>query len=363
MHAILASATNEIVFELVIPCVLIIRSSGGMNLTAERNAVVSASIAYDYIMGFGGSFADHIIPEKAHVISVSFLVDSLRKQRGGVAGNICYSLALLGESSYLVGAVGHDFDPYRAVFEALDIDLENVIQDDSKLTASAFMMADLKSNQIASFYPGPGNEAAAIDLTELGNRCRFGLVGPTDPEVMRLHTRQLGASGCKLIFDPAFQIIIFSDEDLREGIDAAWCVVGNDYEFAMIERKTGLTVANIAARKELVVVTYGEKGSDFIEQGKTIHIPPAPARQVVDPTGAGDAFRGGLLRGLLLDLPLEITGRMANLAAVYAVEQTGTQEHHYTFEEFVTRFDESFPDHTGAISSDLLSGSRQSRIS
>jgi len=331
-------------------------------LTAERNAVVSASIAYDYIMGFGGSFADHIIPEKAHVISVSFLVDSLRKQRGGVAGNICYTLALLGESSHLVGAVGHDFGPYRFAFDALGIDMENVIQDDSVLTASAFMMADLKSNQIASFYPGPGSRAAAIDLTELGNTCRFGLVGPTDPEVMRLHTRQLGSSSCKLIFDPAFQIIIFSADDLREGIDAAWCVVGNDYEFAMIERKTGLTVADIAAKKELVVVTYGENGSDFISGGKTTHVPAAPARQVIDPTGAGDAFRGGLLRGLALDLPIDITGRIANLAAVYAVEQTGTQEHHYTHDAFVTRFDESFPDYAGAISAALLMGSAHSTV-
>lgn len=311
-------------------------------------------------MGFGGSFADHIIPEKAHVISVSFLVDSLRKQRGGVAGNICYTLALLGESSHLVGAVGNDFGPYRAAFEDLGIGLDNVIQDEATLTASAFMMADLKSNQIASFYPGPGSQAGAIDLSDLGTSCRFGLVGPTDPEVMRLHVRQLGASSCKLIFDPAFQIIIFSADDLREGIDAAWCVVGNDYEFAMIERKTGLTVSDIAAQKELVVVTYGEKGSDFIVNGVTTHVPPAGARQVVDPTGAGDAFRGGMLRGLLLDLPPAITGRIANLAAVYAVEQTGTQEHRYSIEEFVERFDSSFPDFAGSISVALLQGAAQS---
>lgn len=331
-----------------------------MTLAIERNAVVSASIAFDYIMGFGGSFADHIIPEKAHVISVSFLVDSLRKQRGGVAGNICYTLALLGESSHLVGAVGSDFGPYRAAFESLGIGMDHVIQDDAMLTASAFMMADLKSNQIASFYPGPGSQTAAIDLTAVGNSCRFGLVGPTDPEVMRLHTRQLGASNCKLIFDPAFQIIIYSAEDLTEGIDAAWCVVGNDYEFAMIERKTGLTVAQIASMKELVVVTYGENGSDFIVDGKATRVPAAPARQVIDPTGAGDAFRGGLLRGLLLDLPIDVTGRIANLAAVYAVEQTGTQEHHYTRQEFVERFDSAFPDYAGSISPALLGSVFQS---
>lgn len=323
-------------------------------MAAERNAVVSASIAYDYIMGFGGSFADHIIPEKAHVISVSFLVDSLRKQRGGVAGNICYTLALLGESSHLVGAVGNDFGPYREAFDELGIGMDHVIQDDGTLTASAFMMADLKSNQIASFYPGPGGQTTSVDITDVGNTCQYGIVGPTDPEVMRQHARQLGASSCKLIFDPAFQIIILSAQDIRAGIDAAWCVVGNDYEFAMIERKTGLTVADIAAQKELVVVTYGESGSDFIVNGEKTHVPPAPARQVVDPTGAGDAFRGGLLRGLLLDLPVDVTGRIANLAAVYAVEQTGTQEHHYTREEFIERFDTAFPDYAGRITAAQL---------
>ncbi len=327
-------------------------------MATERNVVVSASIAYDYIMGFGGSFADHIIPEKAHVISVSFLVDSLRKQRGGVAGNICYTMALLGESSHLVGAVGNDFGPYRAAFDELGIGMDHVVQSDGMLTASAFMMADLKNNQIASFYPGPGSQTTSIDLAELGNRCRFGIVGPTDPEVMRLHVRQLGASSCKLIFDPAFQIIILSAEDIQEGIDAAWCVVGNDYEFAMMERKTGLTVADIAAQKELVVVTYGENGSDFILNGEKTHVPPALARQVVDPTGAGDAFRGGLLRGLLLDLPLDVTGRIANLAAVYAVEQTGTQEHHYTRDQFVERFDDAFPDYAGTITAAQLDNNR-----
>jgi adenosine kinase len=180
--------------------------------------------------------------------------------------------------------------------------------------------------------------------------------------VMRLHTRQLGASSCRLIFDPAFQIIHYTAEDLLEGIDAAWCVVGNDYEFAMIERKTGLTVADISSRKELVVVTYGEHGSDFIVDGVSTRVPAAPARRVVDPTGAGDAFRGGLLRGLLLDLPPEVTGRIANLAAVYAVEQTGTQEHTYTLDEFTQRFDRSFPDYAGAVAPFLLDEAVQQAI-
>src|SRR4051812_3950495 len=223
------------------------------NLEAGAPPVLfSASIAFDYIMSFGGSFADHIIPDKTHVISVSFLVDSLRKQRGGCAGNMAYSLALLGAPSYLVGAVGSDFGPYREAMDALGVDLSLVIEVEEQATASAFMMADRKDNHIASFFPGPSDLAATIDVTELGNRVAYALVGATGPKVMRIHAAQLGAASCKLIYDPAFQIIILSGEDLLAGIDASWGLIANDYEYAMIERKTGLTIDDLEKRVELL---------------------------------------------------------------------------------------------------------------
>lgn len=323
-------------------------------MTDQSNAgappvVISASIAFDYIMSFGGSFADHIIPDKTHVISVSFLVDSLRKQRGGCGGNVAYSLALLGTSSSLVGAVGHDFAPYREVMERLGIDLTSVIQDSEQATATAFMMADRKDNQINSFYPGPSDRAIEIDLTALGNRATFGLVGPTGPSVMCAHAAQLGAAGCRLIYDPAFQIIILSAEELVAGIDAAWALIGNDYEFAMIERKTGLTIDMLEQRVELLVVTYGDQGSELRRGGRRAKVPAAPAAVVRDPSGAGDAYRSGLLKGLLLELDVEVIGRMAGLAATYVVEQFGPQEHAYSAGEFIQRFDEVFPDFQGAI--------------
>lgn len=316
---------------------------------------VSASIAYDHIMAFGGSFGDHIIPEKTHVISVSFLVDSLRKQRGGVGGNVAYNLALLGEPSCLVGAVGGDFGPYAAVIEPMGVDLSHVLRFEDELTASAFMMADQKDNQIASFYPGPSDRATDIDVRALGDRVSYALVGATGPDTMRAHTRQFGTSGARLIYDPAFQIIILSGDDLVEGMSHAFCVIGNDYEFAMIERKTGLTVEQIADRVELVVVTFGEQGSELRRGGDVARVPAAPARVVKDPTGAGDAYRAGLVKGLMLDLPLEVTGRLAGLTAVHAVEQVGTQEHHYTPDEFVRRFDEAFPGYAGAIDAAAMS--------
>jgi len=313
------------------------------------SVVISASIAFDYIMAFGGSFADHIIPDKTHVISVSFLVDSLRKQRGGCAGNTAYSLALLGTSSTLIGAVGSDFAPYREAMDRLGVDLSALIEVDDQATASAFMMADRKDNQIASFFPGPSDLAATIDVTPFGDHARYGLVGPTGPDVMRIHAEQLGASACRLIYDPAFQIIILSGDDLTAGVDRSWGVIANDYEYAMMERKTGLNVDDLTQRVELLVVTYGEEGSELRMGGRRVRVPAAPADVVRDPTGAGDAYRAGLIKGLLLDLDLELVGRLAGLTATYVVEQVGTQEHAYSPDEFVQRFDRSFPDFAGSI--------------
>ncbi len=311
---------------------------------------VSGSIAYDHIMSFGGSFGDHIIPEKTHVISLSFLVDSLKKQRGGVAGNVCYSLALLGTPSLLIGAAGEDFDTYAETFEALGIDLTNVLRATDSLTASAFMMADQQDNHIASFFPGPASQATAIDALPIGNACRYAIVGATSPEVMTQHAAQFGASAARLIFDPAFQIILLTPEQLVAGMEQSWGIVSNDYEFAMIERKTGLSVRDIAERVELVVVTYGEKGSELISGGNSVRVPAAPVDQVVDPTGAGDAYRSGLVKGLLLGLDLQIAGRIAGLAAAYAVEALGTQAHEYSVPDFLERFDRSFPEFAGALS-------------
>jgi len=318
--------------------------------TGVPPVVISASIAFDYIMSFGGSFADHIIPDKTHVISVSFLVDTLRKQRGGCGGNMAYSLALLGTSSALVGAVGHDFAPYRETMEAMGVDLTSVIQVDDQATASAFMMADRKDNHIASFFPGPSDLAATIDLTGIGNKSAYALVGATGPSVMKIHAQQLGETSCKLIYDPAFQIIILSADDLVSGIDSSWGLIANDYEYAMIERKTGLTLDDLEKRVDLLVVTYGDQGSELRQVGKRVRVPSAPASIVKDPTGAGDAYRSGLIKGLLLGRDLEIVGRIAGLTATYVVEQVGTQEHSYTASEFIERFDTSFPDYAGSLS-------------
>lgn len=328
-------------------------------MTSSPQVIVSASIAYDHVMSFNGSFKDHILADKAHVLSVSFLLNSLKHQRGGVAGNMAYSMGLLGVPVALVGAVGPDFAPYRTVLDGLGIDLTHVPVIEDDLTSAAYMNADLAGNQIAAFYPGAGAFSKDIDVREIASGARYGIISAGDPVAMMDHAAQIAGSGAKLIFDPAQQIVILSGDDLKKGIDLASIAIGNDYEFGMIERKTGLTVDDIAAKVPLTVVTYGDRGSEIRTEGNSVLIPVAAPEQVVDPTGGGDAYRAGLVLGLLLEADLAVTGRLAALAATYAIERHGPQEHAYTPETFLARFDEVFPDYAGAVTTTQIEALRE----
>jgi adenosine kinase len=316
------------------------------------SVVLSASIAFDHIMTFPGSFGDHILPEKSTVLSVSFLVESLKRLRGGIAGNIAYNLALLGVRSALYGGVGMDFDTYRDVFEQLGIDLSNVVEVADELTASAFMMADLRDNQIAAFYPGASSISGDISIYEGATKAQFGLVGAAAPDAMRRHAKEIARAGCKLIYDPSQQIVTITAEDLNAGIADAWALVSNDYEYAMMERKIGRGADVLTSEVELLVITFGEEGSELRRGGKSVRIQAAKVEKVADPTGAGDAYRAGLIKGLLLTDDLEIVGKIGSIAAAYPIEHHGTQEHSYTPEEFVRRFEEAYPESTGALSPD-----------
>ena len=325
------------------------------------SVVISASIAFDHIMSFNGSFKDHILAEKAHVLSVSFLIDSLKKHRGGVGGNIAYSLGLLSEPSALMGTVGEDFAGYREELDRLGVDTSGVEAVDGELTATGFLNADLHGNQIVSFYPGAMWKSREIDVTEVANRAQYGIVGAGDPEGMMLHTRQMAASSAKLIFDPSQQIPILSGENLTEGIEAADIVVANDYEYSMIERKTGLSIDDIHQRVELTVITYGEQGSELRHGNEAVKIPIAPTRTITDPTGGGDAYRAGLMKGLLMGLDLDMVGRIAAQAATYPIENYGTQEHVYDVPAFIARFNESFPDYAGRLRAEDMQATAASR--
>jgi len=316
--------------------------------------IVSASIAYDHVMSFDGSFKDHILADKAHVLSVSFLLNSLKHQRGGVAGNMAYSMALLGVPVALVGAVGADFGPYRSVLANLGVDLSLVPEIADDLTSAAYMNADKAGNQIASFYPGAGGFSKEIDITDAAAKTTYGIISAGDPVAMMAHAEQIVRAGSKLVFDPAQQIVILSGEQLAHGLDIAEIAIGNDYEFGMIERKTELTIDDIARTTPMTVVTYGSQGSEIRVGGESVRIPVAPPTELVDPTGGGDAYRSGLMLGLLLGADLPVVGRIAALAATYAIERHGPQEHAYTRQEFVDRFDAVFPDFAGAVRVDDL---------
>lgn len=320
--------------------------------TCALTVLLSGSLAYDHIMVFPGHFEDHILPDKIHVLNVSFLVDSLDRLRGGVAGNIGYSLALLAAPCRIVATVGVDFDEYRAVLEELGVDTSgiHVIQDER--TASAFITTDRSDNQITGFYPGAMTKARNVAVADHLDGVNLGVISPTDPEAMIRHSRELAAARIPFLFDPGQQIIALSGSALDEGIASARMLIGNDYEFAMISEKTGKTRDELIRACQTVVVTYGELGSTIYDDRglREYRIPAARATKVVDPTGAGDGFRAGLIRGMLDGMPWDAAGRLASQAATFVVEVKGTQSHRYTLDEFVRRFSESFPEYADSVS-------------
>lgn len=311
--------------------------------------ILSGSLAFDYIMNFPGYFEDHILPDKIHVLNVSFLVDSMDRQRGGVSGNIAYSLGLLGENCRLVGTVGEDFDDYAAVLEQLNVDTSRVLRLEGEVTASAFITTDRSDNQITGFFPGAMGRAAEQSIVDHLDGVTFGVVSPTAPDAMERHVEELANAKIPYLYDPGQQIVSLSGSALQAGIRSAHILASNDYELAMIEDKTGWSREEIVERVPVVVVTKGELGSTIYERGNTWDIPPVQAGSLVDPTGAGDGFRAGLLTGYLNDLSWDIAGRVAATAATYVVEQKGTQEHRYSTGEFIERFSDAFPEHRSAV--------------
>lgn len=307
--------------------------------------LLSGSLAFDHIMIFPGYFEDHILPDKLHVLNVSFLVDSLEKFRGGVSGNIAYSLGLLGQPCKIVAPVGSDFDDYRQALSSAGVNTDAIWVIDDEVTASAFITTDRADNQITGFYPGAMGRAGEVGLDGHLEDVSIGVVSPTAPDAMRRHMRELTLSNTRFMFDPGQQIVALTPDALREGIDGAHILVGNDYEFAMIAEKTGLSQDQLIESCPIVAVTLGEMGSTIYQEGKAIDIPSARPHHVVDPTGAGDAYRAGLLAGILHDLPLAVSGRIGSVAASYVVEVKGTQSHAYTRDEFSRRFAETFPDY------------------
>ncbi|MCX6055568.1 MAG: carbohydrate kinase family protein [Chloroflexi bacterium] len=307
--------------------------------------VITGSIAFDYLMTFPGYFRKNILPDKLDKISLSFLVDKMTRQRGGIAPNIAYSLALLGERPLIFATAGEDFGEYRVWLESHGIDTRYTKVIDGKFTASFFVNTDLENNQIASFYTGAMADAASLSLKELKpGEADYVVISPNDPAAMKKYVEECVSLAIPYLFDPSQQIARNPHEDLHQGVKNAHAVFCNEYEFELLQKHTGIGAEDMEEYVKLLVVTRGEKGASIKAAGKEYQIPVVPANKIVDPTGVGDAFRGGFLRGYRLGLDLQTCGQMGALSATYCLEETGTQNHFYTPVEFVQRYRKNFDD-------------------
>ena len=306
--------------------------------------VVTGSLAYDYLMTFPGRFREHLLQDRMHRLTVSFLVDDMQRLRGGVAGNIAYSLALLGERPLLVATAGDDFGEYRTALESAGVDTAGVRLVPGKFTASCFINTDQDSNQLVAFYAGALAHAqlASLDPLKLGSSDLV-VVSPADPAAMEATVAGCLRAGVPYLFDPGKQTPRLEAEQIVRGMKTAAVVVGNDYEFGLMAQKTGQSEAALQAFAPVTVVTRGELGSSILVRGQApVEVPTAPIQALVDPTGAGDAYLAGLVFGVARKLPWPVVGRVAALTAAYAIEQRGCQEHHFTRPDFLARYTSAF---------------------
>jgi len=312
------------------------------------NIVVTGSIAFDYLMSFPGKFTEHFLPEHMSRVSLSFLVDSMDKRRGGCAPNIAYTLALLGERPRLMATAGQDFSDYRRWLESARVDTSLVREVDGKFTASFFCSTDVDSNQIASFYTGAMANAGELSFRDVPD-CGLAIISPNDPGAMLQYADECRTLGIPFIWDPGQQCARMSGDELRDGMTAATIVICNDYEFELIRQKTGLDEAAILARSGALVVTRGENGCSILERHQTTDVSAVPPHRIIDPTGVGDAFRGGFLKGMALGASYRVCAQIGSVAATYALEHLGGQSHAYTWAEFLERYEHHFGHASGAL--------------
>ena len=302
----------------------------------------TGSIAYDYILTFKGRFKDHILLDKTHILNLSFLVDDLQKRKGGVAGNYAYNLSLLAYPSAVLATAGADAAEYRDWLAARGVDCRGLRLLDGEISATGFTTTDMDDNQLTGYYGGAMWRAGMLGLDDGPPDVEAVIVGPNAPGAMKRLVTESRDRSVKFVFDPAHQLPHMEGPEVMEGVAGAWIVVGNDYELELIQQRTGCGMKGLCERAEMVVTTLGRHGSRIDTRDGSVQIPAAPAHTEADPTGAGDAYRSGLVAGLLRGLRFEAAGRVASLAATHAVEHVGTIEHAYTPDEFRTRYAAAF---------------------
>lgn len=313
---------------------------------------VTGSMAFDYIMSFPGQFAEHILPEQIARLSVSFLVDSMRRERGGTAGNITYNLAMLDQPCLLMATVGQDAPEYIAGLSQRGVDISGVLQLPNEFTASFFVSTDQVNNQIASFYTGAMAKAGQISFTTQNyEQIKLAIISPNDPGAMVKYVQECQELHIPYIYDPSQQIPRLEPEQLVTGIEGAKVLIVNDYEYEMIKKQTGLSDGEISRRVETIIITQGEAGS-LIRATQPDHngattiteydIPPAPPARIADPTGVGDAYRAGLMAGMMRGYGWDVCGRLGAITATYVIEQHGTQRHSYNRRQIAQRYRDLF---------------------
>jgi adenosine kinase len=296
-------------------------------------------MAWDTIMVFKDRFSNHILPDKIHRLNVSFLVPGLRREFGGCAGNIAYNLKLLGDIGYPMATVGRDFGPYREWMSKQGVPADHIKVFDSEHTAQAFITTDLDDNQITAFHPGAMQQSHANKVSDAKD-VAIGIVAPDGRDGMIQHAEQFAAAGIPFIFDPGQGLPMFGGDDIKRFVDQASWVAVNDYEWELVQQKTGWTAQDVTQRVKALIVTRGSQGSVIYTPEGEIEVPCAKAEAVVDPTGCGDAYRAGLLHGLLHGLDWRATGRIASLLGAIKIESLGTQNHRFTKAEFEARLKE-----------------------
>ena len=303
--------------------------------------IVTGSIAYDYLMSFPGKFTEHFLPEHMQRVSLSFLVDSMDKRRGGCAPNIAYTLALLGERPYLMGVAGQDFGEYRQWLDAAGVDTSLVEQVPDKFTASFFCSTDSENNQIASFYTGAMAHAAELSFRTVDGP-GLAIVSPNDPAAMIQYAEECRTLKIPYVFDPGQQCARMSGPELQDGLVGAKILICNDYEFELIRQKTAMGETEVLAVVDALVVTRGERGCSIYKGSSHVDVKAVLSDRVVDPTGVGDAFRAGFMKGMAAEEPYPACAQLGAVAATYALEHLGGQSHAFTSSEFKARYEEHF---------------------
>ena len=308
------------------------------------SALICGSIAYDTIMVFHDRFKNHILPDKVHMLNVSFLVPDMRREFGGCAGNIAYNLKLLGGEPVPMATVGRDFDPYGSWMEECGIDTRHIKVLDSTYTAQAFITTDQDDNQITAFHPGAMSLAHENKVAD-AQGVKLGIVAPDGRDGMLEHAEQFVEAGIPFIFDPGQGMPMFDGEDLLRFVEQATWVAVNDYEAQLLEERTGKSPHEIAEMVEALIIFRDGEGTVIYTGEHRLEIPSVPVEAIKDPTGCGDAYRAGLIYGLMNDMGWETTGRIASLMGAIKIEQHGTQNHSFSRDEFAARFHEAFGYH------------------